>query len=66
MQPDTSTQMKSLLSDLEILIAEIENNPRLSSWVVRMALKSIKEKAEKMAAKTEQQPANSSERACAN
>lgn len=66
MQPDTIAQMKSLLSDLEILIAEIENNPRLSSWVVRMALKSIKEKAEKMAGETAQQPANSSERACAN
>jgi len=58
--------MKSLLSDLEILIAEIENNPRLSSWVVRMALKSIKDKAEKMAAPSDLQPANLSERACAN
>ncbi|WP_232731699.1 hypothetical protein [Kamptonema formosum] len=58
--------MKSLLSDLEILIAEIESNPRLSSWVVRMALKSIKEKAEKMAGQPAQQPDSSSERACAN
>lgn len=66
MQPDTSTQMKSLLSDLEILIAEIENNPRLSSWVVRMALKSIKEKAEKMAGQTAQQPDRRSEPACPN
>lgn len=48
MQKDSSATVTSLIDDLEILIAEIESNPRMSSWVVRMALKCIKEKAEKM------------------
>lgn len=42
-------QINRIINDLELLIAEIENNPDLSKWVVRMALKSIKEKAEKSA-----------------
>ncbi len=52
MQKDTSITVNSLVDDLEILIAEIESNPHLSSWVVRMALKCIKEKAEKMTGET--------------
>ena len=47
--PENSTQqLNVIIKDLDSLITEIENNPRLSTWVVRQVLKSIKDKAEKM------------------
>ena len=49
MNSPTQAQINLIISDLELLIGEIENNPDLSKWVVRMALKSIKEKAVKSA-----------------
>ncbi|MBD2039842.1 hypothetical protein [Microcoleus sp. FACHB-672] len=50
MNSPTQAQINRIINDLELLIGEIENNPDLSKWVVRMALKSIKEKAVKSAA----------------
>jgi hypothetical protein len=49
MQPDTNVPVIALVNDLEALITEIDNNPQISSWVVRLILKSIKDKARKMA-----------------
>lgn len=49
MQPDTNVPVIALVNDLEALITEIDNNPQISSWVVRLILKSIKDKAKKMA-----------------
>lgn len=39
----------SVINDLDALICEMDNNPALSPWVVRLVLKSIKDKARKMA-----------------
>lgn len=47
MQP--TEQVQSLITDLKILIEELELNPQLSSWTVRLVLKSIKDKAERTA-----------------
>ncbi|MCT7950250.1 hypothetical protein NG798_10665 [Ancylothrix sp. C2] len=41
--------MCSVINDLDALISEMDNNPALSPWVVRLVLKSIKDKAIKMA-----------------
>ena len=49
MQENSTQQLNLIIEDLDSLITEIENNPRLSTWVVRQVLKSIKDKAEKMA-----------------
>ncbi|MBW4681885.1 MAG: hypothetical protein KME19_17475 [Microcoleus vaginatus WJT46-NPBG5] len=49
MNYQNQAQINHIICDLELLIGEIEKNPDLSKWVVRMALKSIKEKAEKSA-----------------
>ena len=49
MNYQNQAQINQIICDLELLIAEIENNPELSKWVVRMALKSSKEKARKSA-----------------
>ncbi len=37
-----------LIEELTILIKEIETNPGISSWTIRMALKAIVEKANKI------------------
>ena len=49
MQKDMNFPMVAIVNDLDALIAEIDENPHLSSWVVRLVLKSIKDKAKKMA-----------------
>lgn len=40
--------MVATLNDLDALIEEMDNNPHLSPWVVRLILKSIKDKARRM------------------
>ena len=49
MTTDTNLTTVAIINDLEALISEIDNNPELSPWVVRLVLKSIKDKAKKMA-----------------
>jgi hypothetical protein len=49
MTTDTNMPVVAIVNDLEALISEIDNNPELSPWVVRLILKSIKDKAKKMA-----------------
>lgn len=53
MQADTNQPLTIVIKDLNTLITELENNPRLSGWVVRQVLKSIKDKAEKMASESQ-------------
>lgn len=48
MTTDTNLPTVAIINDLEALISEIDNNPELSPWVVRLVLKSIKDKAKKM------------------
>jgi len=57
MQKDEISSLNIIVDDLESLIVEIENNPRISSWVLRMALKCIRDKAAQMATDTAQQQA---------
>ncbi len=52
MQKDINYPMMAIVNDLDALITEIDENPQLSSWVVRLVLKSIKEKAKRMASET--------------
>ena len=49
MQKDMNFPMVAIVNDLDALITEIDENPQLSSWVVRLVLKSIKDKAKRMA-----------------
>ncbi|WP_017718493.1 hypothetical protein [Kamptonema formosum] len=42
-------ELLAMINDIDALIAEIDNNPRISSWVIRLVLKSMKDKARKMA-----------------
>ena len=58
MQKDEISSLNIIVDDLESLIAEIENNPRISSWVLRMTLKCIRDKAAIMATDTAQQQAH--------
>ena len=55
-----------VIEDLEMLMQELEKKPQLSSWVVRMTLKAIKDKAEKIATDTAQQAACQQELALRN
>lgn len=48
MQNDINLPMAAVVNDIEALITEIDENPQISSWVIRLVLKSIKEKARKM------------------
>jgi hypothetical protein len=41
--------LQVVIDDLKVLIDEIETYPHISSWTIRMVLKSIREKAEQMA-----------------
>lgn len=49
MRKDINLPMAAVVNDIEALITEIDENPQMSSWVIRLVLKSIKEKAHKMA-----------------
>ncbi|MFB2894310.1 hypothetical protein ACE1CI_15475 [Aerosakkonemataceae cyanobacterium BLCC-F50] len=49
MQNDINLPMAAVVNDIEALITEIDENPQMSSWVIRLVLKTIKEKARKMA-----------------
>jgi hypothetical protein len=48
MQKDISLPMAAVVNDIDALITEIDENPDISSWVIRLVLKSIKQKACKM------------------
>ncbi len=48
MLQESHLAMVATLNDLDALIEEIDNNPHLSPWVVRLILKSIKEKGRRM------------------
>ncbi|MFB2834267.1 hypothetical protein [Floridanema evergladense] len=48
MQKDINLPMAAVINDIEALITEIDENPQISSWVIRLVLKAIKEKAWKM------------------
>ncbi|HIK28668.1 MAG: hypothetical protein N3E45_13320 [Oscillatoriaceae bacterium SKW80] len=43
MLQESHLAMIATLNDIEALIEEIDNNPHLSIWVVRLILKSIKD-----------------------
>lgn len=49
MQKDINAPMAAVVNDIEALITEIDKNPQMSSWVIRLVLKTIKEKARKTA-----------------
>ncbi|MBW4493731.1 MAG: hypothetical protein KME26_11725 [Oscillatoria princeps RMCB-10] len=49
-------ELIAMINDLDALIAEIDNNPSISSWVIRLVLKSMKDKARKMAIEAAQPP----------
>lgn len=49
MQTDINLPMAAVVNDIEALITEMDKNPQMSSWVIRLVLKTIKEKARKMA-----------------
>lgn len=49
MRKDINLPMAAVVNDIEALITEIDENPQMSSWVIRLVLKSIKDKAHKMA-----------------
>lgn len=57
MQKDINLPMIAVINDLDALIVEIDENPQLSSWVVRLVLKSIKDKARQLATAPVPQPA---------
>ena len=42
-------ELLAMINDIDALIAEIDNNPRISAWMIRLVLKSMKDKARKMA-----------------
>lgn len=44
----TNQPLQKVIDELNTLIGEIETNPGTSSWTIRMALKAIADKAEKM------------------
>lgn len=48
MQKDINLPIAAVINDIDALIAEIDQNPQISSWVIRLVLRSIKEKARKM------------------
>ena len=52
MQKDINVPAMAIVNDLDALITEMDENPHLSAWVVRLVLKSIKEKAKKMVYET--------------
>lgn len=53
---DPSYQALNLIiKDLNSLIGAIENNPRLSPWVIRQVIKSIKDKAQRMLNESERE-----------
>lgn len=48
MHKDINFPAIAIINDLEALIAEIDSNPQISPWVVRLVLKTIKDKARNM------------------
>ncbi len=58
--------MDVIIKDLEMLISEIEKNPNLSSWVMRMTIKAIQDKAEKIALEIEVKAAQQKQLALKN
>ncbi|MFB2878539.1 hypothetical protein [Floridanema aerugineum] len=49
MQNDINLPMAAVVNDIDALITEMDKNPQMSSWAIRLVLKTIKEKARKMA-----------------
>lgn len=48
MPSPVNPQLEAIIDELKILIDEIETHPKTSAWALRMAIKAIIEKAEKM------------------
>ncbi|MBD2184893.1 hypothetical protein H6S82_13725 [Planktothrix sp. FACHB-1355] len=61
MQNDINFPMIAIVNDLDALITEIDQNPQLSSWVVRLVLKSIKDKARNMVIETAPTPVSTNQ-----
>lgn len=61
MQNDINFPMMAIVNDLDALITEIDENPQLSSWVVRLVLKSIKDKARNMVIETAPTPVSANQ-----
>uniref|UniRef100_A0ACD5GT66 Uncharacterized protein n=1 Tax=Desertifilum tharense IPPAS B-1220 TaxID=1781255 RepID=A0ACD5GT66_9CYAN len=44
MPADLRNQKQMIIEDLKFLIAELEQNPQVSPWVINLALRSVKHK----------------------
>ena len=58
MSQDSHKQAKIIVKYLNTLIREIEQNPEISTWVVRQILKTVKDKAEELADELEDEDSN--------
>ncbi|MGK7921628.1 MAG: hypothetical protein AB4080_16650 [Trichodesmium sp.] len=58
MSQDSHKQAKFIAGYLNTLIREIEQNPEISTWVVRQVLKTVKDKAEQLADELEDEEIN--------
>lgn len=56
METDQKTQLQSIIHDLNIVIDEIERKPHVSPWTIRMLLKVILSKTEKLVDEDTQAP----------
>lgn len=58
MSQDSHKQAKIIVGYLNTLIREIEQNPEISTWVVRQILKTVKDRAEQLADDLEDEESN--------
>ncbi|MBD2312314.1 hypothetical protein H6G20_11640 [Desertifilum sp. FACHB-1129] len=55
MPADLRNQKQMIIEDLKFLIAELEQNPQVSPWVINLALRSVKHKVALWGAQTNAQ-----------
>lgn len=60
METSQETQLKSIIHHLNIVMGEIEQRPYLSPWIIRMSLKVIRFKTERLVDEYTQAPESSS------